>query len=698
MRRRKASTAWGGDTWDYRMPERKAALLAVLFLPMIAAAAQSPAELERIVVTATRLPMALADVPTIVTVLDRQDIQRSATKTLDELLRSAPSFGLFRRSSSVAADPSSQGVKLRNVAASGISRALVLVDGIPANDSFGGWVAWRAIPRIGIESVEIAPGGGSAIYGNYALGGVIQALSRPIEETSADVDLQYGSFDTTMISARVAGQKEGLVGGSLEGEYFDSDGYPVVAKDARGSIDGDTPSHHGTVRGRLEFEPAEAWHVQLAAGWFDESLNAGTKFTTAAMERTEYSARAKYSPGGKGDFDLALYGHDGTFQQSRARVAPDRNSETRSASQNVPSEDAGANFVWNAPEWSWLGMHAVTLGSDFRAIEGTTRETLYPTAASLPSNPTIARDAGGRQELAGAFLENAYRYSEALGAVFALRYDHWSNTDARRDETAYDGTLVQTKFADRSGDEISPKIGLHWRLREGVSVRASAYRSFRAPTLDELYRPFQVGTVRTDANPDLVPETLTGGEFGFDLCGTGAALLRLTAFRNDLHDPVVNVSTGANTRQRQNLGVARIEGFELESTWVIAPGWRAELAATLADTEVTSAPGQPQLLGNELPQAPRWQGRLGLNYERAQLWNASLAVRYVGEQYENDLNTLPMGEVWLTDFSASWHATPQVDLYFSVENVFDETYLVGRAGVDTVGQPRFLHGGVRVSL
>ena len=260
---------------------------------MIATAAQSPADLERIVVTATRLPMALADVPTIVTVLDRQDMQRSATKTLDELLRSAPSFGLFRRSSSIAADPSSQGVRLRNVAASGISRALVLVDGIPANDSFGGWVAWRSIPRIGIESVEIAPGGGSAIYGNYALGGVIQALSRPIDGTSVDLDLQYGSFDTTMLSARVGGPTGGSGGGSLEGEYFDSDGYPVVAEDSRGSIDGDTPSHHGTVRGRLEFEPTEAWHVQLAAGWFDESLNAGTQYTTAAMERTEYSARVE---------------------------------------------------------------------------------------------------------------------------------------------------------------------------------------------------------------------------------------------------------------------------------------------------------------------------------------------------------------------------------------------------------------------
>jgi outer membrane receptor protein involved in Fe transport len=642
--------------------------------------------------------MALAEVPSIVTVLDRDEIERSSAKTLDELLRSVPSFGLFRRSSSVAADPSSQGVRLRNVAASGISRALVLVDGIPANDSFGGWVAWRSIPRIGIESVEVAPGGGSAIYGNYALGGVIQALSRPIDGNSVDLDLQYGSFDTTMLAARVAGRRDGLGGGALEGEYFDSDGYPVVADDSRGSIDGDTPSRHSAVRGRLEFDPTEAWHVQLAAGWFDESLEAGTQFTTADMERAEYSARARYVSPSSGTLDFTVYGHDGEFRQNRARVAPDRNSETQSAHQDVPSEDAGASILWNAPQLQWFGKHEITLGTDLRAIKGTTREDLFPATASLPGNPTVERDAGGRQQLAGVFVEDAYRHSDALGAVLAVRYDHWQNTDGWRNETAYDGTVLPTRFDDRSGDEVSPKLGVHWKLRDGVSARASAYRSFRAPTLDELYRPFQVGTVRTDSNPDLVPEVLIGAEAGVDLGDDAGNLLRLTLFRNDLHDPIVNVSTGSNTRQRQNLGVARIEGFELESAWAFAPRWRADLAATLANTEVTSAPGQPQLVGNELPQAPRLQGRIALAYDHTSLWNASVAVRYVGEQFENDLNTLPMDDVWLTDVAAGWQATPHVEVYLAVENLFDETYLVGRAGVDTVGQPRFVHGGFRVSL
>ena len=673
--------------------------LAALPFASSASADSTPAanELEMIVVTATRAPMKLGDVPSAVQVISRDEIERSPSKTADELLRSSPSFGLFRRSSSVAADPSSQGVRLRNVGASGVSRALVLVDGIPANDPFGGWVAWRAIPSIGLDRVEVVPGGGSELYGNFALGGVIQVVSRPIDGNRLDIDAKYGSFDTTAIALRATGQRAGL-GGSLEGEYFDSNGYPVVAEEARGSIDGDTPSHHATVNGKVTFEPTSEISVDLTAGWCDESLNAGTRYTTAALQRAEYSARAKYQPADVGTFDLTLFGHDGEFQQDRARVGAGRNFEALSAHQDVPSRDSGVNLVWSSPALQWAGEHQITVGSDFRWVQGTTREDLFPAVATLPSNPTVERNAGGRQGYVGIFAEDAYRLSPSFGAVLAVRYDQWQNSDGWRKETAHDGTVTSVRFTDRSGDEVSPKLGLRWRLADFFAVRASAYRSFRAPTLDELYRPFQAGTIRTDANPDLDPEHLTGGEVGFDLGGSEGPVLRLSAFRNDFHDPIVNVTTGPSTRQRQNLGLARIEGLELDSRWNFAQQWSATLAATLADTEVTEAPGQPQLLGKQLPQAPRLQGRFSLSYDDSSKWTASASVRYVGEQYENDINTLPMGDVWLTDMFASWHVNPQLEIYLAVENLFDEIYLVGRSGVDTIGQPRFIHGGVRIAL
>jgi outer membrane receptor protein involved in Fe transport len=671
-------------------------------LPPASLGAETPLEpvpvpSERIVVTATRSSRPIADVPMSVTVIGAEDIARSPTKTLDELLRSVPSFTLFRRSSSVAADPSSQGVKLRNIGASGISRALVLVDGIPANDPFGGWVAWRSIPRIGLDRIEIVPGGGSALYGNYALGGVIQAFTRPIVPDDVDVAGEYGTSDTASIAARAA-DRWGTIGGSLEGEWFTSNGYPVVADYARGAIDGDTPSDHATLNGRLEATATPHLKFDLSGGYFSEDLNAGTKYTTAKMQRTEFAGGAHYTGDQAGAIDVTLFGHHGEFQQDRARVGPGRNTEELSAHQDVPTSDLGASLLWSSPHWQFGGTHALTAGTDARWIDGTTREHLYPAAATLPSNPTIQRYAGGEQRLYGVFFEDLYDYSDAITASAAVRYDRWENRSGTRTERTHDGTTTTTDFNDRSGGELSPKIGLRVRFNDWLTARTTAYRSFRAPTLDELYRPFQAGTVRTNSNENLTPETLRGAEAGLDLGGHDGPTARITAFWNELQDPILNVSTGPNTRQRQNLGQARIQGLEFDGAWSFAPGWSVTAAYTLADTEITEAPGQPQLLGKQLPQAPRHLANIALAFDDPRRVTANVQLRYLGQQYENDVNTLPMGDALLVDLFVNWHVGSRTDIYFAVENVFDEEYLVGRSGVDTIGQPRFIHGGIRLRL
>jgi iron complex outermembrane receptor protein len=656
-----------------------------------------PVSSERIVVTATRTSRTIGDVPMSVTVVGPEDIARSPTKTLDELLRSDPSFTLFRRSSSVAADPSSQGVKLRNVGASGISRALVLVDGIPANDPFGGWVAWRSIPRIGLERIEIVPGGGSSLYGNYALGGVIQAFTRPIEPDDVNLTAEYGTADTALVAGRAA-DRWGSVGGSIEGELFTSNGYPVVADYARGSIDGETPSDHATLNARLEAAASPQLRFDVTGGYFSEDLNAGTKYTTAAMQRAEFAGGAHYTPDQAGAFDLSLFGHQGEFQQDRARVGPGRNTEELSAHQEVPTSDLGASLLWSSPNWQFGGTHALTVGTDARWIDGTTRERLYPATIALPSNPTVQRNARGKQRLYGVFVEDLYDYSEAITASVAVRYDRWENLSGSRNETANDGTVTSTEFSDRSGGEFSPKVGLRTTLTDWLTARTTAYRSFRAPTLDELYRPFQAGTVRTNSNENLTPETLRGAEAGFDVGGQRGPTARLTAFWNEMQDPILNVSTGPGTRQRQNLGKARIQGIEFDGTWAFAPGWSVDAAYTLADTEITDAPGQPQLLGNQLPQAPRHLANVSLAFDDPSLLTANVQLRYLGKQFENDVNTLPMEDALLVDLFANWHVGNRIDLYLAVENLFDTEYLVGRSGVDTIGQPRFIHGGVRLRI
>jgi len=241
-------------------------------------------------------------------------------------------------------------------------------------------------------------------------------------------------------------------------------------------------------------------------------------------------------------------------------------------------------------------------------------------------------------------------------------------------------------------------VGVNVRPLDWMTLHAAGYHSFRAPTLDELYRSFQVGTILTNGNPALSAETLWGAEVGFTVSAPKGFTLGVTGFWNEMYDPIANVTIGTNLREKQNLGQARIRGIEASAAWRFAPYWSVAGSYVFVDARVTEAPAAPQLVGNQLIQDPRNRANLTLAYDNPSLVTVSAEGNYIGLQYENDINTLPMGEVYLVNVFAAWHATKFLDVYAAVQNLFDRLYVVGRAGIDTVGQPRFIHGGVRVAF
>ena len=178
-----------------------ALLLLLLAAPPVAAQQpEVPTRLEPVVVTPTRLEQKAGETPASVTVLTREDVKQSASQTVDDLLRQVPGFSLFRRSSSVVTHPTTQGLSLRGIGPSGASRVLVLQDGVPLNDPFGGWVHWSRVPLQAVQQIEVVRGGGSSVWGNMALGGVVQILTRRPTGRAAAFEASYGSRDTTSSS------------------------------------------------------------------------------------------------------------------------------------------------------------------------------------------------------------------------------------------------------------------------------------------------------------------------------------------------------------------------------------------------------------------------------------------------------------------------------------------------------------------
>lgn len=650
---------------------------------------------DELVIVGTRTPRAAATLPTTVTVVYPGDLAHSAAPTLDGALRLVPSFATFRRSTSLAADPSSQGLNLRGVGPSGVARTLLLDDGVPVNDPFGGWIVWRALPRLGLERVEVAPGGASALYGSFALGGVVALVPRPLGGTRVDAETFAGSFGTYGLAAR-GEHRVGPVDAALEAEHLDTDGYVVVAPDRRGPVDRRAGASHVTVSARAA---ARAGGLGLGAGatFFDEDQDGGTRFTSAGMR--SFSARAGAErDGAQGRLRLTLHGGARTFTQERARITADRATEARAASQEVPSTDLGGSLLLAAAP---AGRHRLSTGLDLRRVAGTSRETSFPPAPEPET--TVAREASGTQWTGGLFAQDTWSPGPPLELALALRLDLWRNEDGRAARRLAGGGVEAERFEDRTRAVVSPRLAARLTPWPGTTFRASAYRAFRAPTLNELYRPFQVGTLLTASNPALGAEVLTGAEAGPELALPGQVRLRATAFWSELSDPITIVTLAAPladgaTRRRENLGRARTRGVEAEASWRPHPALGTSLAYTHADARVVSAPGHEDLVGKALPHDPahRLTGRVAL--DAADLLAAAVEVRWISRAWEDDRNTLPLPAFWVVDATVSRPLGAGVELFAGVENLLDRRYLVGRAGVDTVAAPRLVRGGVRLRL
>src|SRR4051812_18830593 len=204
---------------------------------------------EAVNVTAARTEGPPADPPATVTVITSTDLQNSAPATLDDALKAVPGFSLFRRTSSRNSNPTSQGVALRGIGGTSPSRTLVLADGIPLNDAFGGWVFWDKVPQAAIDRIEVDRGSGGDLYGADALGGVIQLLTIRPSRPTGRVLIEGGSLGTGTVSLFGGGRtRDWRYSGA--GEWFNTDGYIPVATTQnpgiapRGPVDSNLGSTH----------------------------------------------------------------------------------------------------------------------------------------------------------------------------------------------------------------------------------------------------------------------------------------------------------------------------------------------------------------------------------------------------------------------------------------------------------------------
>jgi len=620
---------------------------------------------ETVVVSANPVGLRVNS-PGSATVLDREILSTSPAWTLDDQLRSTPGFSLFRRSSSRVANPTTQGVTLRGLAASGASRTVVLADGLPLNDPFGGWVYWDRLPAASIDRVEVARGGSSDLHGSDALGGAIRI------QTSDDQRIRIladgGSDETGRISGYL-----GRTVGSWQlfgaGEVFTTDGFVIVAPESRGPIDVPADSAH-----RSAFAAARTairtTRLELRGAYFDEDRGNGTPFQTNDTIIRQFSAQA--SGEGLGGSWLARgFGTSQDYDQTFSAVAFDRTFERPTNLQHVDTGSAGATFEWqrNGERHAWL------LNGNYRIVDADLFEGPQATGPVLL--------APARQQLGAVVAQASFTPSDRWTIGAGARGEVWQSE-------LRDGSTSQTLVG------VFPRASVAWRANDTLSLLAAINDAYRTPTLNELFRPFAAGNTLTQANPRLVPEEAFGVE-GSALVRRGRAVSRLTAFWTRLTDAIVNVTLESSPtlilRQRQNAGEIRAAGVELEGDVRVGRHFALTGAAAFIDSTFVEGAG---LEGLRVPQVPRWQVSSGVigTWRYA---SASLDWRFIGQQFDDDRNQFSLDPSNMVNARIGWRPRTTLEIFAGLENAFDEEQDVGRTPIRTIGLPRTARIGIRWS-
>lgn len=658
--------------------------------------AATPVALDSVVVTATRADRLLSDLPQSVSVVSSAQIEAAPAVSLDDALRLTPSIDL-PIGASYQLHPTGSGISMRGL---GGLRALVLLDGVPLNDPFFGYVQWNRVPMESVERVEVVSGGGAPLWGNYAMGGVINIITKTPQQNGAIVDGAVGSWGT--YRAYVGASAVASNGFKISVDYSrtHTDGYEQTPTAYLQAVSVPTTFTADNVNAKADFTLAARLTADVKIDYHKnfEDLLTPVAVNTQRIWTFSGDLREELEHGA---ITLSAFHDDSAFRVDTAGNTPGVPVGTAQFLQNrhyTPTNDTGGSLLWTG-DFSGAGwLRSLTIGGDYHGIKGSDTNLIFNSHETL-----LRTDIGrGQQEFLGAFAETSVRPFESLELLGSIRYEHYRNFDG------YDGSAGGVgAVPDESKNSVDPRLSVKETLSKNWAVRGAIYEAFRAPNLDELYRPFSSATGVQYANARLRPETLSGGEAGIDFNQPGFRA-QVTAYTNTIDHvitseslPVSELPAGFRFGSRNiNAGAARSRGVEAEATWIFGPAFSGTLGYDYADSTITDNPVDPASVGQQIAGIPRQRVTARVTYLAPFRLRVTPQVRWLSTSYGDNDHTLVVPSHTVVDLSAAYPVNRYVEFYVQCENLFDRSYISTNNGYQPprLATPFTVLGGVHLTF
>jgi outer membrane receptor protein involved in Fe transport len=577
--------------------------------------------------------------PQAASVVDARTLRASTAASLDAVLRALPGFDRDRSNA-----PFTNYGQLRlSFAGAGSDRGALFVDGVPAQDGFGGQVDWNAFPTASIARAELLRGPGSALYGSGAIGGVLALTTLvPANVAAGRLDASAGGADRGSASLGAT-----LPEGALQSAVFLGTrrlAYGVVPPGQTTRVDRTAISTADTAHVRLRRTTPRSV-VDFDALASDDAQQDGRPndgFSRSLRQGALTWTRA-------GDATLALT----AFARATTLVNLADKPGTPGAllyTQHVPTSDVGGRARWERT----LRDGVLALVAERRIVTGNSDQIAF--------DGTVQSNVAGAQRLDGLALQRTWD-GPRLGAIAGARYD----------------AIDTHALGDRHAAAVSPRLALRYDASPALALRAAFGTGLRAPYLNELVRSFRIGTVLQQANPSLVPERSRSAQLGLDVATPNArAALDYTGTR--VSNAIGFQTLSPTVQQRANFGRTATDAYTAEYDRGGACARVRAFATAQHDRVVVGSAAQ---VGKRLAYVP--DSAAALSVERTvRALTGALELSYSGPTFSDDLERQPLGSALLVGGRLTLRAADGTALSLAVDNLADKVYLTS---VDRIGPP-----------
>lgn len=670
------------------------------------------------------------------TVITREQVQQSPETTVEQILNKIP--GIF--SPQVPANqihPTGEVFSIRGFGTTTNINTLVMVDGIPINDPYFRVLNWGQIPKDSIDRIEVIRGGGaSSMWGNLAMGGIVNIILREPNAGEKHVNVSYGSFNTLTADATATlfASDQFKVGISIGGTK--SDGYNQTPVQLRNPNMVATESHSTNLLLSAFYTPNQdsKYYIKVSKSVTDEAgliwkntLNSWDKSQITIGGTTKFSGGSSLNLNGwynRGEMDTTNAGQSPAYSIFNPSVAVPYVSQIEQAKY---SSVGGSVFYQN----DFGHIKEVKIGADMRNISADDHEDFY-NATKQTSNILAL----GEHHFQGLFAQGVYRPdSIPLDITLGLREDFFQTIDGSLTNTIAGVTSVN-RLADKSYNQFDPRLGAKYYFDGGFDLRAAAYKNFAAPGMNQMYRSTQSGTNYLAPNADLVPQSNFGKEIGFDYKQPGLDIA-FTLYHNKLSDYIdyaplcstlatcAPLTTGTGfagiTRVNQyiNAGDAVIKGAELIASWQATDAVQLNVGITRTNAFLTRSlypnvigtTPAPDPLGVQLGQVPTWMANVGVNWRATPKLKLSLQLKSFPSYWNNTAHTQLNSSTTIADAGFSYAFNKLWEVYGSAQNIGNRTYYdsglttttmngstYSSSGLPVLGMPFNMNVGLRANF